>query len=175
MLLKEGLKKMGLKENILSEIKYDRYLRPFIEENIDFNLSHSGNYVICALARDIKLGVDIERVSEIDFNDFTQTMNTQQWNVILQSPCPLYTFFRYWTIKESVVKAIGKGLQIPLKQIKVRSGLAEYGIEKWFLTKLYIDEKYPCTLATSSPNVNIKLNFIDFYKIQKLERSEVKP
>ncbi|MDR2383938.1 MAG: 4'-phosphopantetheinyl transferase superfamily protein [Prevotellaceae bacterium] len=33
---------------------------------------------------------------------------------------PFFTFYDYWTIKESVIKAEGRGLSIPLKNIFVK-------------------------------------------------------
>lgn len=161
LLLNEALLKYGYKEALLN-LKYNRYGRPYIDEIIDFNISHSGKYVICTIGRNIKLGVDIEKVEFINFNDYINTMNEREWGYINNSNNSYFSFFQYWSIKESVIKAVGKGLSIPLKSIYIKNTEAYYGEKRWFIKELCIDKNYSCYLAIDNPHVTIKVNKLIF-------------
>ena len=49
-LLINGLHKLGLKQYSLSSIKFSKLERPYFDDSIDFNISHSGGCVICAIS-----------------------------------------------------------------------------------------------------------------------------
>ena len=167
LLLLTGLEEFGYKDNILNEIKYDENSRPFIDERIDFNISHSGEYVICAFGKGIKLGVDIEQIKEINFDDFKQVMTSEQWKDINQSSNSTRSFFKYWTIKESVLKADSRGLSIPLLNIHVENNKVSYDNRTWFLDEIKLDKRYSTFLASNIKNCNLELRYIDFYKFNQ--------
>ena len=168
MLLKCGLEVYGYEENCLTKVQYNKYDRPYLNDKLDFNISHSGNYVICAMGLDLKLGIDIEKVQEIEFKDFKSVMTEEQWHEIKYSESPLWFFYRYWTIKESVIKADSRGLSIPLQDIQVKNNKVEYDNSIWYLFQLNIDSEYCACLATNATKVNISFKFIDFYKFRSL-------
>src|ERR1041384_1232680 len=45
----------------LDDLKYNEYYRPYFEDSPDFNIAHSGNIVICAMADEGQIGIDIEQ------------------------------------------------------------------------------------------------------------------
>lgn len=147
MLLLEGLKKVGYKEDVLFKIKYTNHNRPYLEGDIDFSISHSGNYVACAIANGFKIGCDIERIKEIDFNDFKNVMTAPQWQEINQSEDPQRTFFKYWTLKESVIKADGRGLFIPLNEVRLNKNKATCQNITWYLSEIEFDNDHCMYLA----------------------------
>src|ERR1044072_4992363 len=114
MLLGEALQKFGLDSTCLHTLQYNEYDRPYIPGDIDFNISHAGEYVLCAIGRNVRLGIDIEKIHAVDFSDFENVMTDEQWKIIKNNDNPLKTFFSYWAIKESVIKADSRGLSIPL-------------------------------------------------------------
>lgn len=89
-------------------------------ENVHFNLSHSGNLVICAVGSkavgcDIeKVGPEPEGVAERFFHrneaEYLQKFQGQERNEM---------FFRLWTWKESYVKMTGEGMQLSLQDFEV--------------------------------------------------------
>lgn len=89
-------------------------------ENIQFNLSHSGNFVICAVGEkavgcDIeKTGKEPEGVAERFFHQ-----NEAQYLRKHQEPERSKMFFRLWTWKESYVKMTGEGLKLPLQEFEI--------------------------------------------------------
>lgn len=129
----------------------------------DFNISHSGDYVICVLGEGLRLGIDIEEWRDIDFDHFRKVMTNEQWGGILHSSNFTKSFFKYWTIKESVIKAEGKGLSIPLLNLHVNNNSVQYDNQMWYLNKLDIDDKYSTRLATNKKNVYVKMSELDFW------------
>lgn len=95
------------------------YGKPFLQNGpaISFNLSHSGNWAAAIFGRGHHcLGIDIEKIVPFPIDDmqscFTKTENEQLLSKTGRDQ--LDYFFQLWTLKESCVKAIGKGLSIPL-------------------------------------------------------------
>jgi 4'-phosphopantetheinyl transferase len=85
------------------------------ETGLHFSVSHSGGKVAVASSRTAPVGVDIEAVAG-------QEMATEAAAVCLTPGEPLTypeSFFTYWCRKESVVKATGEGLTVPLTDVVV--------------------------------------------------------
>ena len=169
LLLLAGLKKYGYGNDVLYEIKLNQYSRPFVNGNIDFNISHSGEYVLCAIGRDLRLGIDIEEIKEIDFNDFRSVMTYEQWQDIAESDNPIRSFFKYWTMKESVIKADSRGLSIPLLDVRIKDNKVIYKNQSWYLNDLNLNKRYSAFLATNKRTVEFDFTYIDFYEEKSKE------
>lgn len=126
--------------------KQSEYGRPFIPGLSAFNLSHSGSHIILAYA-DFDLGIDLEKVRQLDFDLFTNYMTEREWEEIGRWDDPLSRFFHYWTIKEAVMKAEGLGFHLPLEEISLSPSEAWVRGRKWHLRKLDLGAEYPCHLA----------------------------
>ncbi len=88
-----------------------------------FNLSHSGEWVLIAVARGRRVGVDVER--ERDDTDsgeiarrYFSANEADTFNRLPPEAQP-EAFFRCWTRKEAYIKARGDGLSFPLDQFDV--------------------------------------------------------
>lgn len=167
LLLVEGLQYFGYGRNELVKLKYNEYDKPYLENDIDFNISHSGKYVLCAIGRNLKLGVDIEGIKEIDFSDFKKVMTHDQWHDINRSDDPTKTFFKYWTIKESIIKADSRGLSVPLLNIHVDGNSVHLDGKTWYLYDLKVDEEYSTCLTTDKKNITIEMIEKDFWEYEK--------
>jgi 4'-phosphopantetheinyl transferase len=159
ILLVKGFEKFGLNYLSLENLQYTEYRKPYLSGNVDFNISHSGQYVICAVARNVKLGIDIEEIKPVDFKEFDNLMSRLQWQQINSSPNPLKEFFRFWAIKESIIKADGRGLSIPLNDIHIRDQTAYYE-KKWYLRELDLDENYCACLAFEAEDPIIIIEYL---------------
>jgi len=168
LLVHTGLKEYGYDPDCLKLLQIDLNGRPYIDANIDFNISHSNNYVLCAISKTTKVGIDIEKITPIDFYNFDEVMTDKQINTIKNAQDALKTFFNYWTIKESVVKADGRGLEIPLLDIIINTNTATYNQTVYHINNLNIDQNYSCNLATKSSDLNLKLKYIDINAFNKL-------
>lgn len=148
LLIWKGLKHHNYEDDCLAKLQNNRYGKPFIDQDIFFNLSHSGRYVMCAFYKE-EIGIDIEEIIPIDIHDFNSSLSEQEKNHVLSSPQPLKAFFRLWTIKESVIKAEGKGLSIPLQQVNASSqGFVQLNAESWHIKEISLFKGYCCSIAS---------------------------
>src|SRR5215213_5724480 len=58
-LLKEGLCAIGEDPRLIQTITYQANGKPFLASPVNFNISHSGNFSLCAVSTDGKVGIDI--------------------------------------------------------------------------------------------------------------------
>ncbi|AXT51929.1 4-phosphopantetheinyl transferase [Aquimarina sp. BL5] len=147
LLVKNGFEIFNSIKDPLMHIEQNSYGRPFVKGELDFNISHSGKYVICVFSDMHKVGIDIEEMKPIDYLDFKSQMCDEEWNRLLLSNNKMDEFYKYWTSKEAVIKAIGKGLSIPLKSFIINNNETSMEQDFWFLTPLKIDKTYRCHLA----------------------------
>lgn len=161
LLLREALKRCSGADT-LSGLQYTSYGRPYLPGPVDFNLSHSGKYVVCAISGESNLGVDIEEVKPIQLADFANVLRLDEVAAIQSAPDALQSFYRLWTIKESVIKAEGRGLSIPLKDILVDHHSASLYDKVWYLHDLKIDGQYSTFLTTNTIPKSVKVTEI-FY------------
>jgi 4'-phosphopantetheinyl transferase len=91
--------------------------------NIDFNLSHSGDFALIAVARDHKVGVDVEHfrldleIEKIARRFFSEAETAELMN--LPSEQRNTGYFNCWARKEAYIKAHGLGLSLPLDSFDV--------------------------------------------------------
>lgn len=114
-LLDFGLGASGLRERDMS---YGRtaYGKPFFlnAPDIHFNISHSSTKVAVCLS-DREAGCDIEEVTDIDLTVAERFFSSEEYLAVKAGTKPEErneTFFRYWTLKESYMKATGLGLTL---------------------------------------------------------------
>ena len=150
ILLREGLKKHGYPPDCLNNLSYSTYKRPFIDNSIDFNISHSGEYVMCAINTDGRVGIDIERKKPLNFAEFRNYMTPDEWDTMREAPDQSEYFYDLWTVKESVIKAEGKGLSIPLLDIHRVGDTANFNKNIWYIKKVAIDLNYSCHVVTNN-------------------------
>jgi 4'-phosphopantetheinyl transferase len=162
LLLIEALRQFNIDSNCLNALYYNSYGRPYVSDTIDFNISHSGEYVICAAAKNIRLGLDVEIIKPVDFPDFENTMTVHEWNDIKASGNQLKAFFRHWVIKESVIKADSRGLSIPLQNIVINPDSAECLGKRWHWRELMFDDAYCACLATERPVADVMYKLVLF-------------
>ncbi len=95
--------------------------KPFIKDLFDFNITHSGQVVACALLNaEGKIGIDLEKIRTIDIPKFTKQFSPQEMMRILADKDPQTRFFDFWSMKEAVMKADGRGMRIPLHSIRLK-------------------------------------------------------
>ena len=84
-----------------------------------FNLSHSGRLVVCAVTLDAAVGVDVEHWREVPkaVELARRFFARPEASVVERAPPARRSreFLRFWTLKESYVKARGVGLLVPLE------------------------------------------------------------
>lgn len=165
-----GLSQINFKETV------DR--KPYLPDNqLYFNIAHSGNYALIAIGVQ-DLGVDVELVNNsFYFDDIVPTVfNSTEIDQINTSDNKSYTFFQFWTRKEAVVKAIGKGIDDNLCKISVTDGnhlLPSHLLNNYKKIKVYsfdVADDYIGALAISQDLPNIEtLAFRPTPTVQELQ------
>jgi len=94
-------------------------------DDIRFNLSHASELVAVALTRGRDLGVDVEDAHrEPDEDTFSSlVLAPEEFDELEGCDDRSERLFRIWVAKEAIVKAIGLGLSLPVKQIIVRGDI----------------------------------------------------
>jgi 4'-phosphopantetheinyl transferase len=90
---------------------------------LEFSVSHSGNHGLIALSAEGAVGVDVEDMRlRQDFSSIAQsvfTLDEQSWLGHGSAEDRMRRFYRIWTMKEAVVKALGMGLSFDLESFSI--------------------------------------------------------
>jgi len=160
LLLAQGLRWCGYPREVLRNLVWDASGRPFLDCGMDFNISHSGEYVVCALCPAGRIGIDIEEIRPVDISDFKAQMTHGQWETMMASENRLEKFFSLWTQKEAMIKADGRGMAIPLNEIIIEGENAFFADDIWGVKEVRIADGYRCHLATSRKNQEVRIDKI---------------
>lgn len=122
LLLDHALGIYGLQEKS-TEYEIGEWGKPVMKYHpeICFSLSHSGDYAICTIG-DRPLGNDIEKVREgrLKVADRFFAEEELAWLYEVEEEAEKNRrMFRLWTMKESFIKATGRGMSLSLKDFAV--------------------------------------------------------
>jgi len=134
--------------------------------SVSFNIAHSKGTVLIALGRQGPVGVDVEYldrltdIMEVARANFTEN-ESNTLAAISDPETRLRTFYRYWTRKEAVVKADGRGLLLPLASFDVSfesmdaqpvrvNEISDAEGEDFFVTDLELGDKAVAAIALGS-------------------------
>lgn len=99
------------------DIKYNQYGKPLIED-LSFNITHAGKFVGCIID-DKPVGIDIEKHKKISLAIADRFFHVSEVNFLRYQKDKYETFYKIWTLKESYIKAIGKGFSCALDSFSV--------------------------------------------------------
>ncbi|KAJ5068832.1 l-aminoadipate-semialdehyde dehydrogenase-phosphopantetheinyl transferase [Anaeramoeba ignava] len=186
------------------------YGKPYLIEHSEFeaNISHHSKYVIFGFEEfNCQIGVDVVEIKEEKeenqtihfFQDFQECFTKKEWEQILQplqNKDKFIRFFWFWSLKESFIKADGKGLSFGLFRIEfiinwesiislnfVRGGISKNdpiqlfidGVfsSDWIFESTFIDNSF--IFSVCFKNVNHLLNFdeIPFQNFEEISIDEM--
>jgi 4'-phosphopantetheinyl transferase len=91
--------------------------------DVQFSVSHSADLAAFALAVDVPVGVDVERLRDVEDMEriATRTFSARECGALRGLPREQRAagFFNCWTRKEAYIKALGEGLSYPLDRFSV--------------------------------------------------------
>jgi 4'-phosphopantetheinyl transferase len=126
-----------------------------LEKEIHFSLSHSGSWVVCAVDSG-PVGIDVEFIRHYDPDIAKRFYHPNEYAAIIALPEHERTnrFFDLWTIKESYIKAIGKGLSQALDgfEILFENGIVRMkilsGLPVMHFKQYDLGPEYKCAICT---------------------------
>jgi 4'-phosphopantetheinyl transferase len=100
------------------------FLHPEHNSDLQFNLTHSEDLAILAVARGLEMGVDVECMRPVEERIADRFFSPAEQRALANLPPEWATrgFFECWTAKEAFVKARGTGLSLPLDSFDVSLG-----------------------------------------------------
>lgn len=157
ILLKKGLQSMGRKDYALDDLKYTEFQKPYLDDAISFNITHSGEYVICVLSETNKVGVDVEIIKDLPMEEFTNLFARQEWDAVINAEDKLQAFYTLWTKKEAFLKAVGCGLNQPLNEVVIENNCITWENQHWFLYEVKLDQLHIAFICTdvAAPQVEV--------------------
>lgn len=118
LLIKKACEDFGI-DYFNEEIVLNEHGKPsFKNFSYHFNTAHSGKYAFCVIS-DVKCGCDIENIKEYKERVAERFFTPKEREYLQLSNEKEDLFYRLWTLKESYLKCIGKGLSVPLNSFEL--------------------------------------------------------
>lgn len=95
----------------------------------DFNIAHSGAWILFGLSAHGTIGVDVEHgFREVSDAVADYALNQPQYDKVKSSTTPEQAMMVYWTQKEAISKALGLGLSMDFKKLECSGdlGVSQY-------------------------------------------------
>lgn len=155
LLLTEALKKRGIPPEEIT-FTYNAWGKPTLNRfpKIHFNLSHSAGRVLCAVS-DSPVGCDVERIRSIDPSLADRFFTSIEQEQLAKSEDRQNMFFRLWTLKESVIKAVGQSLsQLKDFSVIIKEGIIQLEPDKnFYLQEFSLGNNYCYACCSKTPEI----------------------
>lgn len=115
-----------------------------------FNLSHSESraYVVCSKTSECGIDVEEDKAMSLDKNLLELILRPEEIETFNEAD-----FFLYWTLKEAYVKAVGKGLTLPMHTISYKR------IKEDYTCGLYPFKNYTMSFVSLDDKLEKEINF----------------
>lgn len=173
-------KKLAQRMHLLpEEIRFETnaYGKPFVtgEGACEFNVSHSASWVAIALSA-APIGIDVQQMKPINLQIADRFFSEQERQELFQLPeaNQLECFFRYWAYKESYIKAVGKGLSLPLDSFTIQHESSDSafvyadGRPTGYQCRAYrVDEMYKVAVCTKEDQFCERVTIVEMEELVK--------
>lgn len=139
----------------LGPLEKDANGAPLPSDGVFWSLSHKSAYV-AAVAAQAPVGIDVERIKVVSEGLHRRIAEPEEW--ALAPWRDLTAFFRFWTAKEAVLKAVGTGL-VDLSCCRIARVAAEdclvlnYDRQAWTVRHRWIGTDH--LVALTAPHMHI--------------------
>ncbi|MBL3732244.1 4'-phosphopantetheinyl transferase superfamily protein [Lysinibacillus sp. HST-98] len=93
-------------DDVLLYLAHNECGRPYIAGHPhwqgDFNLSHSGNWIVLAVTTIGRVGIDVEEIKPVSEDVMVYALSETERQLV--SHQPLHVFYEFWTLKEALFK-----------------------------------------------------------------------
>lgn len=155
------MRKTGLSNEEIS-FTANYYGKPFLEgrEDVQFNLSHSGVWVVGAIDNQ-PVGIDVEQVQSIDLAISRNYYSPDEHRDLMSKDDKFDYFFTLWALKESYIKILGKGLSHPLDAFSIKFitpdeiiiNVESKRIDDIFFRQYHIDNGYKMAVCAAHDRI----------------------
>ncbi len=134
-------------------VKTGRYGKPYLKERpeIQFNISHCDGLAACAL-HNRTVGLDVEVIRPFSERLVKKVLTEEELASLGGREMTPELFFRYWTLKESYLKARGTGLAASMREISFSwkaDGSVESSSEEYVFYQKCLWGKYLIAVCTA--------------------------
>lgn len=146
-------------------IYFNKYNRPIIFGKLDFNISHSGNWIAIAVNKEGRIGIDIEKKSKINFSDIAQKcFSEKEIKYIMKQKRKSDAFYKIWTLKEAYLKSIGLGFFFDPRKFSLSLGrtIKVAGDKNWKFVTCQFNRNYYFSICFEKNNKVNKPKIINF-------------
>jgi len=170
-LLGEALRARGLEHcSDLNGWRRDRWGRPRLKGiEADFSLSHSGPWVVCALAPHARVGVDVETYRALELDALRAYLTPEELEDIARAVRPDREALRCWSLREAILKADGRGLLAPEQVIRNARNLETARGTAWRVERFTIEGAclYLATDHATAPVVLEERPFLELLEARR--------
>ncbi len=144
LLLQHCLVRTGFEKSLVNRITRSEFGKPSISSWYRYNISHSGKLVILAYSNEC-IGIDVEEVRPInDLNSFSWIFSAEENHELKISENKDYCFYKLWTKKECLLKAVGTGLVNNLSEIDCIGNRRRLNGQEWWFKQINFCDQYIC-------------------------------
>jgi 4'-phosphopantetheinyl transferase len=158
----------------LDEIRVEKnkYGKPHVvgKRGVHFNISHSGDYVVCAVAGS-PVGIDVQehKSGGLDIAERFFLQEERDALAMCEGDAKRKLFYEIWSLKEAYIKCIGMGLSKPLDEFGVVKESGKYmlidkgeRIEEYHFCKYDIDERYSLCVCSQDASIPTETEYVKF-------------
>lgn len=139
-----------------------------------FNISHSGDWIVYAES-DCEVGIDIEMTKPVNCKIAKRFFSPEEYRDLM---CKSHSekqnyFYDLWTLKESYIKATGRGLGASLSSFYINAVKDKITFKSnepdktYFFKQYYIDEGYKLSVCSSKNSFPEKVNIFTYKDLEK--------
>ena len=146
-------------------ISYTHAGKPILPDTeLQFNVSHSKDFLLCGISLTNRIGIDIQEIypiSSLDriINNFFSPTEIQYLRSLPSREAYQEKFFAIWTAKEAYLKAVGEGIQGSFNQMSTIPDSTDLKIFKldlpdstktemnWTIKSVEVSQGYSAALA----------------------------
>lgn len=147
-----------------AEISENEFGKPISSDGREFNLSHSGDWVLLALDSN-EIGCDIEKVQFVKYEDMGKFVFCEnEMHRLKSSPDRAGAFFELWTKKEALLKCMGKGFHRGAKSVDVSGDCFDDSGKKYYM-KTFNFSDYTISVCSVKNDFARHIEFVDFKEL----------
>ncbi|MFF5996606.1 4'-phosphopantetheinyl transferase superfamily protein [Lysinibacillus sp. KU-BSD001] len=159
-------------DEVLLHLAHDEHGRPYIAGHPhwqgDFNLSHSGNWIVLAITTNGRVGIDVEEIKPVNEEMMAYALSEAELQLVSHQPLPV--FYEFWTLKEALFKT---GL-LPIRSPHLLDTIAIKRTRKDLSTQLlYLDQQHPVSLCWNNVCSNVIITMLNKEQLLQLEQQGV--